>query len=691
MAPKRKLSEPLPDQDQEIRLKRPRISLDNSAPHSEPIAGMMLPITIHTTLVLKLMSLTAVDSPIQPTAASPAPSPAPLTKQNLRLLEEMTGSKQPSTVKSTTTSSRDETASRAKTTSTTQSGFEEKLRANGVLPTTASSRQPPGNRAQIRTYLDKTRASASPTLSQHEDYIDAYTNAGNEADMVHVFSTHVLKEPTRQLRKQGYDSNRDKQWVDFPRDVGFNNSLSAPKPDIIEGYRKGAFPPTISELGGAATLVKEHPNYAALPHLALELKNKGADMHLAERQAAYDGAAMVYGRSKALQFLGQKDVHGKASVVTATTDGLTYNIFGHYSAVDADTEQTQYHQNRLAIGALDGYEDFKDGYRRVRNMQDWAREQSTDLQDQMRKDYDSRQIGSSRPSQSVASKSNSSYNDPVDTGRKKSLPAKSSTSSGPSNVSHGSRHSSNNSGYKDGASRHSGSASSHRDPAPRPSQPRRAPASAVSDDSTDYRDRYRDRRPERQLDDPPPLQYRRSDSPQEKPRLPKTDGRGGSTRPDVTALSKDSYGSRSSAQGRSSDGSRPPAPTTTPRAYQDPIVGAKPMRKASPPTFDGRPAPRPSLYEAVDGDGDGDDRYDPEPLPARIVAARNEGRTSSTPSGSSVTASSSSSSRGSSGSHIKTVAPGPKISTAGGTALKKYDVGAPVGKLKLKNREAGSK
>lgn len=46
-------------------------------------------------------------------------------------------------------------------------------------------------------------------------------------------------------------------------------------------------------------------------------------MHLAERQARYDGAAMVYARNKALNFVGQRDVHEKVAVLTATTDGFS--------------------------------------------------------------------------------------------------------------------------------------------------------------------------------------------------------------------------------------------------------------------------------------------------------------------------------------------------------------------------------
>lgn len=270
--------------------------------------------------------------------------------------------------------------------------------------------------------LDKSRASASPTASQHDNYLEEYLGIASQRDTAHLFGHAVLKRITPQLRKQGYAGHLANQWVDFPKHVGFNNNLSAPKPDYMEGFRRDTFPPTVQELGGAATLVKDFPRFPALPHLAMELKATGANMHLAECQAAYDGAAMVYARNKALNFLGEKVEHGNATVLSAATDGAAYDIFGHYTLNDEKTETTRFYQRCLAQGSLEGFDDFKTGFRRLRNMQDWARDKSLDIRERMTKDHESRQFGSSRPSQSVGS--NKSPSNPSD-----QIPSRSSSDS----------------------------------------------------------------------------------------------------------------------------------------------------------------------------------------------------------------------------------------------------------------------
>lgn len=337
----------------------------------------------------------------------------------------------------------------------------------------------------------------------------------------------------------------DKQWVDFPRDVGFNNNLSAPKPDYIEGFRRDTFPPTVQELGGATTLVKDTPRFPALPHLAMELKATGENMHLAECQAAYDGAAMVYACNKALNFLGEKDEHGNATVLSATTDGKKYDIFGHYTLIDEKTETTRFYQRCLAQGSLEDFDDFKTGFRRFRNMQDWARDKSFDIRERMTKDHESKQFGRSRPSQSV--------------GSKKSLPAQSARPSAPSNPSD------------------------------------QMPSRSCSD-SSEYRDRYRDRRSYRDPDIPS-LQHRRSDSPHDKPRTQRVKGRDPARPPaaarSAAASSNHSYASRSSAQRPTGNDVPSPVPTASKVSDQDGVqgpIGVKQMRKDVPPASKARPA-----------------------------------------------------------------------------------------------------
>lgn len=274
-----------------------------------------------------------------------------MTKANLRLLEEMTNSKgskiAPSGYSSNTGTTKD-TKSRL---STTDQGFEPRLRANGVLDAISSERNPPANRAKVQERLRQSRATASPPPSEHLRFARGIQKASNERDIEHVFSKFVMKDPLddpalteQEDGEQEYGANLDKQWVDFPNDQGFNNSLAAPKPDRVEGYSRTAFPPNIGELGGSATLVKNDPNFVALPHFAAEFKDFGKDMRKAGVQACYDGAAMVYGRNQALKHIGQPDPPRHAVPMSLTSDGCNWKAYLHYAHENEKTKEVQYFQ-----------------------------------------------------------------------------------------------------------------------------------------------------------------------------------------------------------------------------------------------------------------------------------------------------------------------------------------------------------
>jgi hypothetical protein len=81
-----------------------------------------------------------------------------------------------------------------------------------------------------------------------------------------------------------------------------------------------------------------------LPHLAGEWKGPGKNRIEARTQSAYDGAALVYGRNRALEYLGGADPPGHAVISTFTTDGTTINFFAHYAAVSEVDGKTEYHQ-----------------------------------------------------------------------------------------------------------------------------------------------------------------------------------------------------------------------------------------------------------------------------------------------------------------------------------------------------------
>jgi len=64
-------------------------------------------------------------------------------------------------------------------------------------------------------------------------------------------------------------------------------------------------------------------------------------MTLAQTQAAYDDACMVYGKNKARSFLESLGPDGHAFIHAFTTDGTTLNNFVHYSSESQG--QVKYH------------------------------------------------------------------------------------------------------------------------------------------------------------------------------------------------------------------------------------------------------------------------------------------------------------------------------------------------------------
>lgn len=285
-------------------------------------------------------------------AEAPTLRRVPLTKQNLRQLNKMT-SKNADTESDRTPNTEHtiQTKASAKSRiSTTETGFDERFVENGFqLPYSDKARHsPPPNLPEIRAYLNQSRGSASPTMSRHDDFIYDFKLANNERAVEDIYRTHVLKNTNTdpECRRTGYRTYFDTQWVDFDKDVGFNNGLSAPKPDITEGYLQSTFPPNVKKLGGAATLVKNNPQFVALPHFAVEFKAIGKDMNKAEFQAGYDGAAMTHARNKALTYLGEPVPERQASPLTMAVDGRNWSVYAHYNRTDKETNRVESYQVR---------------------------------------------------------------------------------------------------------------------------------------------------------------------------------------------------------------------------------------------------------------------------------------------------------------------------------------------------------
>jgi hypothetical protein len=306
---------------------------------------------------------------------------ARLTRKNLAVFDKMAKKKgsskalastpPESTIESTTTNS----------TSTTSSGFAIQAYENGILEPRYS--KPPTNLKDIREQHVRSRATASPTESVYEDYVDKVGGAVNEATMVFEVGGKLLKEYPR-----GYKRAFNQAFTGFPKDVGFNSSLSAPQPDFVEGLEMQEYDPfPIHKHVNGAVLYKHNPGSLTLAHFAGEWKGPDGNMKEATLQSGYDGAALVYARNQALSLIGKPDPPGHAEVTTFTTNGTNLNFYAHYAA-SSDDGKVKYHQYQYASeNVKDSYQGHKDGRKGFRNDQDRARKQSYDLKDKLKEHW----------------------------------------------------------------------------------------------------------------------------------------------------------------------------------------------------------------------------------------------------------------------------------------------------------------
>ncbi|CAH0022752.1 unnamed protein product [Clonostachys rhizophaga] len=267
---------------------------------------------------------------------------------------------------------------KTKSTSTTTSGFAIQARRNGILDPSHS--KPPANLKDIRERHSISRASVSPTESEYTRYARKVARVPNEATMVFEAGGRLLKG----YDDDGYSRTLNQSFTRFP-DVGFNDGLSAPQPDFIEGLEMEEYDPfPVDEQVDGAVLFKDNPSSLTLPHIAGEWKGPNGNMGKAMLQSSYDGAALVYARNQALSYMGRSDPPGHAEVVTFTTDGTTLNQYAHY-AEELEDGITKYHQYRIkSTNLIDSYQEFKDGRRGLRNTQDHARDQSYILRDDLK-------------------------------------------------------------------------------------------------------------------------------------------------------------------------------------------------------------------------------------------------------------------------------------------------------------------
>jgi hypothetical protein len=303
---------------------------------------------------------------------------ARLTRKNLAIFDKM--AKRKSSDPTDPTDPTDGSGS-TRAISTTSPGFALQAYTNGIRGPTNS--KPPTNLEEILERHRQSRASPSPPEPEYKRYVSKVKRAKNEATMVVKTSGHILKE----YDDEGYSQIFNQSFTAFPDNVGFNDGLSAPRPDYIEGLemeKYGPFP-VYSHVDGAV-LYKDDPLSLTLPHLAGEYKGPGGNMEIARLQSAYDGAALVYARNQALSYMGKSDPPGHAEITTFTTDGTNLDFYAHYATPSADDENTlEYHQYLYATANVKHtHQGHKDGRKGLRNAQDHAKEQSYALRDQLK-------------------------------------------------------------------------------------------------------------------------------------------------------------------------------------------------------------------------------------------------------------------------------------------------------------------
>ena len=305
--------------------------------------------------------------------APAAPACSRLTKKNLRLFNTMTkssgqGLSSESRKPRRTSSSVTKTTKSENSSSATTSGFQEHAAANGILRPLRS--MPSKNAKETLDRLNRSRGTASPPESQYQLYCEKIPSAGNKAAVVQRMLPMF----------KGYDGKYNigmKRSISaLPKDLGFNDGLSAPRPDFVQGLTKEEFLPMDPTRISGAMLFKNDLTSTTLPHFAGEWKSRSGDMDEATFKSGYDGAAMVYGRSQAREHISRLDAPDHSAITTFVSNGEHIAFFAHHASPTGANGALQYHQHCLArTGLADSYRSFKKGWRQIRNAQDYAREQ----------------------------------------------------------------------------------------------------------------------------------------------------------------------------------------------------------------------------------------------------------------------------------------------------------------------------
>ena len=150
--------------------------------------------------------------------------------------------------------------------STTDAGFQGAALRNGILNPDRSKSHT--NLKSCQERINRSRDTASPSESEYRKFAHKIQTACNKQTVL-LQTSQLLKEYDKADMR--YSKVYNQQFNAFPKNIGFNNRLSAPQPDMVEGLEILEFDPfpVHKELGEAAVPTLSL-NVITSPHLARE-------------------------------------------------------------------------------------------------------------------------------------------------------------------------------------------------------------------------------------------------------------------------------------------------------------------------------------------------------------------------------------------------------------------------------------
>jgi len=307
-------------------------------------------------------------------SVSVLPSNTPLTRKNLACLNAaLNGCDQDDDMDSAYLFDVDSEDTMKKFSTTTHSSFERRAYGNGILNPTVSP--PPPDYSIIQNHLTQRRTSTQPSETTNRQLGNAVTKSYNEQGTAFCVQSYMMKDYNLSDARYGRAFGRA---VTETPSQDFNNGLSDPLPDILEGLYTEALPNHLQN----NTLHATSTGSLSFCHFATEFKRTNGNLHQATVQAAYDGAVLVNARDRALsqaRVAGGQDAAAidkaakETAVFTCVTDGTVAEVFAHHSL------DGQYYQNLVARESLLDYPNR--GRELIRNTQDYARSKSYKLAD----------------------------------------------------------------------------------------------------------------------------------------------------------------------------------------------------------------------------------------------------------------------------------------------------------------------